>query len=65
MNKLTNILTIITLTLGALSKVPVIGGDASLVAALLQILQAALAEYQSQNGAPLDLSKIPQQTLVS
>ena len=65
MSKLTNILAIINLALSALSKIPVVGADASLAAAILGILQAALAEYESQTGQPFDATKIPQQTPVS
>jgi hypothetical protein len=61
----TNILLIIQLTLSALQSVPVIGADAALAGVFVKILQAALAEYQTQTGKPFDATTIPQQTPVS
>ena len=60
-SKLSLILLILETALNALGKIPVIGGDAALAAALIQIVQAGMAAYQAEAGQPLDLSKIPQE----
>ena len=60
-SKLSLILLILQTALNALGKIPVIGGDAALAAALIQIVQAGMAAYQAGAGLPLDLSLIPQE----
>jgi hypothetical protein len=63
-SKLTSILSIIQLALTVLQTIPVIGGDAALANSLLGILTNALNLYQAEAGVPLDLTKIPLESLV-
>lgn len=63
-SKLQNILGIINLALGALSGIPALGLPIAIEQAFQKILTNALAAYQAETGAPIDLGKIPQETLV-
>lgn len=64
MSKVQTILLVIQLALTALSKLPVVGADAALVATLLGIYQNAAALYQQETGQPFDVTKIPLETKV-
>lgn len=59
-----SILTILTIALGALSSIPVIGTNAALAGVFLKIIQAGMTAYTSATGQPLDLTKIPLETPV-
>lgn len=63
-SKASLILLILETALNALGKVPVIGTDAALAAAFIQIIQAGVQAYQAESGLPLDLTKISQETPV-
>lgn len=62
---LSSILAIINLVLGALSTIPQLGLPIAIEQAFQKILTNALAAYQAETGQPIDLTKIPQETLVS
>lgn len=62
--KLQSILAIIQLALSGLSSLPVVGGAASLANVFVGLLTHGLNLYQQETGAPLDLTKIPVETLV-
>lgn len=63
-SKLSLILLILETALNALGKVPVIGTDAALASAFIQIIQAGMQAYQAESGLPIDLTKLPQETPV-
>lgn len=63
-SRLSNILAIINLVLGALSAIPALGLPIAIEQAFQKILTNALAAYQAETGLPIDLTKIPQETLV-
>lgn len=54
-----NILIFIQVILATLQTIPVIGGDAMLVSALIALYQKATAAYQDATGKPFDVSLIP------
>jgi hypothetical protein len=63
-SKLNSILQIINLVLQALSGIPGLGVPIAIEQVFQRILTNALAAYQAETGQPLDLTKIPQETLV-
>ncbi len=63
-SKLSAILNIINIVLGALSTIPGLGAPIAVEQALQKILSNALAAYQAETGQPIDLSKIPQEALL-
>jgi hypothetical protein len=62
--KLQSILSIINLALQGLSAIPALTLPIAVEQTFQGILTNALAAYQAENGAPLDLTKIPQEALV-
>jgi hypothetical protein len=62
--KLQNILSIINLALQGLSAIPVLSLPIAIEQTFQNILTNALAAYQQESGAPIDLSKIPLETPV-
>jgi hypothetical protein len=50
--------------LQALTAIPGLGVPIAIEQAFQKILTNALAAYQAETGQPLDLSKIPQESLV-
>jgi hypothetical protein len=63
--KLQNIEAIILAALQGLSMIPVIGGTASIIGVLANILVKAQGVYQQETGLPYDLSKVPLETPVA
>jgi hypothetical protein len=63
--KLQNIEAIILAALQGLSMIPVIGGTASIIGVLANILVKAQGVYQQETGQPYDLSKVPLETPVA
>jgi hypothetical protein len=63
-SKLQSILSIISLVLQALTAIPGLGVPIAIEQAFQKILTNALAAYQAETGAPIDLSKVPQEALV-
>ena len=61
---ITIILTIIQAALAGLSNISSIGGDVKLAGAFVSILQGGLQAYELQAGQPLDLTKIPLESLI-
>jgi hypothetical protein len=57
--KLQNIESIILAALQGLSMIPVIGGTASIIGVLANILVKAQGVYQQETGQPYDLGKVP------
>ena len=58
-SRLSNILAIINLVLGALSAIPGLGAPIAVEQAFQKILVNALAAYQAETGQPIDLTKLP------
>lgn len=63
-SKLQSILAIINIALQGLSVISVLSGPIKIEQFFQGILTNALAAYQAETGAPLDLTKIPQETPV-
>lgn len=63
-SRLSSILAIINLVLGALSAIPALGLPIAIEQAFQKILTNALAAYQAETGQPIDLSKLPIEDLV-
>jgi hypothetical protein len=55
---------IIDMGLKGLAMVPGVGAIPGLADIFLHIIQGGMAAYQAETGLPLDLTKIPQETLV-
>ena len=58
------ILMILTSALQGLAMVPVIGPEAVAASYFIKIVQAGVQMYQQESGQPIDLTKIPLETLV-
>lgn len=61
-SKLQTILSIIDIALGVLSKVPVVGPEAAVGLAFLQIFQNASLLYQQETGQPFSVANILPET---
>lgn len=59
MTSLQSILQILSISLNALSVIPVVGPEAALAETFLSIIQKSMAAYQTASGQPLDLTKLP------
>ena len=63
-DKLSGILAIIDAALKGLALFPVVGAPAGLADVFLNILRGGLSAYEAEAGQPLDLTKIPLESLI-
>jgi hypothetical protein len=61
---ISNILMILQIALGALSTIPGVGTDIAIAGAFVKIIQNAMTAYHAAAGQPLDLTKLPMESLV-
>jgi hypothetical protein len=63
-SKLQLILSIVNLALQGLSTIPALSLPIAIEQTFQGILTKALAAYQAETGAPIDLTKLPQEALI-